>query len=94
MSEHAESAKEIGFETPLDAVLSGQFELCVGPGDDRQPFIRNAQFKSDKWDWSELIILDITDDEADEIIAHECVIRGLVASLAHYHTRSWPRRHR
>ena len=87
---------ETGFESPLEAVLSGQYELCVPSApimntsdpatyDWDRAFIRNGTFKVGD-QWSSLISVRITKDEAEEIRAHKCVRKGLKGSLQHFHT--------
>ncbi len=85
--------------TPLDRVLSGEFELCVPrgrienaadplpPPDMDRAFIRNALF--DRHD--RLRKFDVSEAEAREIIRHKCVVLGLQGSLFHYRTRAWPK---
>lgn len=84
--------------TPLEKVLSGQFELCIprvssemnAQADFSRAFIRNAQFKTSDGNWTDVVSMPISSDEAMEIQSHECVVAGLQGSLLHYHTRSWP----
>lgn len=89
------------FKTPLEAVLSGQFELCIPrkrityatdlPGEDlTRAFIRNASFKYEDGSWTKLISFPVTPDEAKEIKQHQCVTAGMKGFLLHYYTRKWP----
>ena len=77
--------------TPLDLVLSGEYELCV-PGNDplehfTQPFIRRALLGESS---NGIETVDISSGEAAEIKGHPCVILGWKGGLFHYHTREWP----
>ena len=79
-----------GFETPKDAVLSGQFELLIPREVGRQAFIRNAMFKRSDGTFSECMSFQITDEQCLEIKRCTCVVAGLRGSLIHCHTRLWP----
>ena len=96
--------KYMGFESPMDAVLSGQFELCVPRNlitdnsnpDDPHPllnwsksFIRNASFKAGNH-WSKIASFPVSENAANQIRWHKCVVLGLKGSLYHWHTRAFP----
>lgn len=99
-----ETLASMGFASPLEAVLSGQFELCVPMGfhatnyDGSNPlmhynwsraFVRNACFKVDG-QWSNVVSVPVSEDEANQIKSHECVVMGKRAALLHLHTRGFP----
>lgn len=85
------------FSTALEAVLSGQFELCIpskdesdGDEDFSKAFIRNAKFKQPDGTFNSTYCLSVTKDEALEIIQHHCINHGLKGVISHYYTRTWP----
>lgn len=79
-----------GFATPLEAVLSGHFELCIPRGDEiGNAFIRNASFKVDG-KWTDAVSVKVSAEDATEIKLHKCVKAGMKGSLYHYHTRRFP----
>lgn len=80
-------------ETPLQAVLSGEYELCLNTpslAGDPAPFIRNACFPISPGRFTDTESIKITVEQAEEIKNHDCVILGYRGALFHYHTRRFP----
>ena len=77
-------------DNPLDAVLSGEYELCISTETPGRAFIRNASFKNPDGTWTKTKTHEITTQQAEEIHSHDCVVRGFRGSIIHYHTRNFP----
>lgn len=104
MNDRVELTEYTGFDTPLEAVVSGQFELCVPMGgfrDDQRAcdplppydwnraFIRNGCFSMPDGKWSRVVAFPVSKDEAEAIRKHRCVVSGQKGSLHHFHTRAF-----
>lgn len=95
-----------GFSTPLDAVLSGEYELVaplpslpssfracdkLPPYDWSRAFIRGKLFCDSDGKFHLPLNVAVTFAEAEQIRSHQCVVKGLQGSLSHWHTRSFMR---
>ena len=72
---------------PLERVLSGQSELCVGA---KGAFVRDGLIRQPDGTWAEKEPVEhMSKNAALKIINHPCVALRLQASLTHYAIRSF-----